>query len=44
MLAVKAVAEPVAEAKDVVVMEKLKNFNGSFHVLGGCINPLEHKT
>jgi len=25
-------------------MEKLKNFNGVFHVLHGCINPLEHKT
>ena len=34
----------VAEPKDVIVMEKLKNFNGVFHVLGGCINPLEHKS
>lgn len=34
----------VAEAKDVVVMEKLKNFDGAFHVLNGCINPLEHKS
>lgn len=34
----------VAEPKDVVAMEKLKNFNGVFHVLHGCINPLEHKT
>lgn len=34
----------VAEAKDVVVMEKLRNFDGVFHVLNGCINPLEHKS
>lgn len=34
----------VAGPKDVVAMEKLKNFNGVFHVLHGCINPLEHKT
>lgn len=34
----------VAEPKDAVVMEKLKNFNGVFHVLHGCINPLEHKS
>ena len=34
----------VAEPKDVVALEKLKNFNGAFHVLHGCINPLEHKT
>ncbi len=34
----------VAEPKDAVVMEKLKNFNGAFHVLHGCINPLEHKS
>lgn len=34
----------VAEPKDAVVMEKLKSFNGAFHVLHGCINPLEHKS
>ncbi len=34
----------VAEPKDVAIMEKLKNFNGAFHVLHGCINPLEHKS
>lgn len=34
----------VAEPKDVAVMQKLKNFNGAFHVLHGCINPLEHKS
>ena len=34
----------VAEPKDAVILEKLKNFNGALHVLHGCINPLEHKT
>lgn len=34
----------VAEPKDVAVLDKLKNFNGAFHVLHGCINPLEHKS
>ncbi|MBE7074592.1 MAG: recombination protein RecR [Clostridiales bacterium] len=33
----------VAEPKDVLAMEKIKNFNGAYHVLHGCINPLEHK-
>lgn len=34
----------VAEPKDAVIMEKLRNFNGALHVLHGCINPLEHKS
>jgi len=34
----------VSEPKDVVILEKLKNFNGAVHVLHGCINPLEHKS
>lgn len=34
----------VAQPKDIAVMEKLKNYNGAFHVLHGCINPLEHKS
>lgn len=34
----------VAEPKDAVILEKLKNFNGVLHVLHGCINPLEHKS
>lgn len=34
----------VAEPKDAVIIEKLKNFNGAIHVLHGCINPLEHKS
>ena len=34
----------VAEPKDAIILDKLKNFNGSLHVLHGCINPLEHKS
>ena len=34
----------VAEPKDASILDKLKNFNGSIHVLHGCINPLEHKS
>lgn len=34
----------VAEPKDATILEKLKNFSGSLHVLHGCINPLEHKS
>ena len=34
----------VAEPKDAVILEKIKNFNGCLHVLHGCINPLEHKS
>ena len=34
----------VAEPKDAIIMEKLNSFNGSLHVLHGCINPLEHKS
>ncbi len=34
----------VAEPKDAVIMEKIKNFDGALHVLHGCINPLEHKS
>lgn len=33
----------VKEPKDVVAMEKVKNFDGVFHVLHGTINPLENK-
>lgn len=33
----------VAEPKDAVILQKLKNYNGALHVLHGCINPLEHK-
>ncbi|MBO4412897.1 MAG: recombination protein RecR [Clostridia bacterium] len=33
----------VKEPKDVVAMEKVKNFNGIYHVLHGTINPLENR-
>ena len=31
----------VEEAKDVVAIEKVGEFRGRYHVLGGAINPLE---
>jgi len=33
----------VKEPKDVSAMEKVKDFNGTYHVLHGVINPLENK-
>lgn len=33
----------VAEPKDIVVMEKVKNFNGVYHVLNGILSPLENR-
>ncbi len=33
----------VKEPKDIAVMEKVKNFEGVFHVLGGTISPLENR-
>ena len=43
----KAKKEPiicvVKEPKDVVALEKVREFNGSYHVLHGVINPLEGK-
>lgn len=33
----------VKEPKDVTALEKVRDFNGSFHVLHGVINPLENK-
>ncbi len=33
----------VKEPKDVVAMEKIKNFDGVFHVLHGTISPLENR-
>ena len=33
----------VKEPKDVVAMEKVKNFEGVYHVLHGTISPLENK-
>lgn len=31
----------VAEAKDIPVLEKVKNFSGVYHVLGGTLSPLD---
>ncbi|MGN1201129.1 MAG: recombination mediator RecR [Candidatus Caccovivens sp.] len=33
----------VQEPKDIISMEKVKSFDGVYHVLFGCINPLENK-
>ncbi len=33
----------VKEPKDVTALEKVRDFNGSYHVLHGVINPLENK-
>lgn len=33
----------VAEPKDISVMEKVKNYNGIYHVLGGTLSPLENR-
>ncbi len=33
----------VQEPKDIISMEKIKSFDGVYHVLFGCINPLENK-
>ena len=33
----------VTEPKDVTVMEKVKNYNGVYHVLGGTLSPLENR-
>ena len=33
----------VKEPKDVVAMERVRNYNGTYHVLHGCISPLQGK-
>lgn len=33
----------VAEPKDIPVFEKVKNFDGVYHVLGGTLSPLENR-
>lgn len=33
----------VKQAKDIEVMEKIKGYNGVYHVLGGTISPLDNK-
>lgn len=32
----------VKEPRDIVALEKIKDFNGVYHVLGGVISPMEH--
>ena len=32
----------VKEQKDIVALEKVKDFKGVYHVLGGVISPMEH--
>ncbi|MBQ8430660.1 MAG: recombination protein RecR [Clostridia bacterium] len=33
----------VKEPKDVVAMEKVRDYNGTYHILHGCISPLDGK-
>ena len=33
----------VKEPKDLIAMEKVKNYDGVYHILFGCLNPLENK-
>ncbi len=33
----------VKEPKDVIAMEKVKSYDGVYHILFGCLNPLENK-
>ena len=33
----------VKDPKDVLAMEKIKSYNGTYHVLFGTISPLEHR-
>ena len=40
----KAVICVVAEPKDVIAMERSREFNGVYHVLHGVISPLNHVT
>ena len=34
----------VEDAKDVMVMEKVRGYNGLYHVLGGALSPLDNVT
>lgn len=38
----KSVICVVKEQRDIVALEKVKDFKGVYHVLGGVISPLEH--
>ena len=40
----KSVICVVAEPRDVIAMERSREFNGSYHVLHGVISPLNHVT
>ena len=40
----KSVICVVAEPKDVIAMERSREFNGTYHVLHGVISPLNHVT
>ena len=31
----------VQDPKDVIAMEKMREFNGLYHVLHGCISPMD---
>lgn len=33
----------VAEVKDIIALEKVKNFDGVYHVLNGTLNPLDNR-
>ena len=37
----KSVILVVAESKDIIAIEKTKEYNGVYHVLGGVISPME---
>ena len=34
----------VEEAKDVITMERIRGFSGTYHVLGGALSPLDNVT
>lgn len=34
----------VEDAKDVMIMEKVRGYNGMYHVLGGALSPLDNVT
>ncbi len=40
----KSVICVVETAKDVIVMEKVRGYNGTYHVLGGVLSPLDNIT
>lgn len=40
----KSVICVVESAKDIMVMEKVRGYNGTYHVLGGVLSPLDNVT